>query len=103
MDQPTKRQSKLLGAAAMHVAVALMVLGVAALKTAPKAQASPLKPKRIVSLNLCTDQLLLTLGLRSRIVSLTFLAADPSASAMAEAARGIATNRGRAEGGHQSA
>ena len=82
-----------MGTAAASAVVALFLAGLAG----PKAEASSPKPRRIVSLNLCTDQLLLTLGIRSRIASLTFLAADPSASAMAEAARGFPTNRGRAE------
>lgn len=55
------------------------------------------KPQRIASLNLCTDQLLLALGARDRLVSVTFLASDPASSSMAEAARGLPTNRGRAE------
>jgi iron complex transport system substrate-binding protein len=82
-----------LGTAALGVAAVLQlgfVVGTAV-------GATPTKPGRIVSLNVCADQLLLTLADRSRIASLTFLAADPSSSAMAEAARGLPTNRGRAE------
>lgn len=55
------------------------------------------KPTRIVSLNLCTDQLVLQLADRSRIASLTFNAVDPDLSYMWEAARGLPVNRGRAE------
>lgn len=54
-------------------------------------------PQRIASLNLCTDQLLLMLVPRSRVVSVTAWAARPEASYMAEAARGIATNQGSVE------
>ncbi|MDF3072792.1 MAG: hypothetical protein K0S54_459 [Alphaproteobacteria bacterium] len=55
------------------------------------------KPQRIVSLNLCTDQLLLDLAGRERIASVSFLAADPEFSAVAEKARGVPANRGLAE------
>ncbi len=63
----------------------------------PAGAGDPPKPRRIASLNVCTDQLLLILGLRRRLVSVTFLAADPSSSAMPGAVRGLNLNRGRAE------
>ena len=80
---------------AVLAAAALFILGVAAMDD--RAMAASPKPQRIVSLNVCTDQLLLSLADRARIASLTFLAADPSSSAMAAEAKGLATNRGRAE------
>jgi iron complex transport system substrate-binding protein len=55
------------------------------------------KPARIVSLNVCVDQLLLQLADRDRIVSLTQHATDPDFSNMTQAARGFSINRGRAE------
>ena len=54
-------------------------------------------PKRIVSLNLCTDQLALMLAPREHIVSLTHLADDPEYSFMWQQAQGIASNDGLAE------
>lgn len=54
-------------------------------------------PRRIVSLNVCSDQLLLLLAEPERIASLSFLAADPASSAMAEEARDFRLNHGRAE------
>lgn len=64
----------------------------------PKADAQePAKPQRIVSLNLCTDQLLLELVERERIASISFLAGDPEFSAVADKARGLPVNRGLAE------
>lgn len=54
-------------------------------------------PQRIVSINLCADQLLLTLLPRERLVSVTYLAADPTQSMMAEQARGLPVNHGRAD------
>jgi len=54
-------------------------------------------PRRIVSLNLCTDQILLDLVPRERIAALSELAADASLSAMAAEARGLRAIRGTAE------
>lgn len=54
-------------------------------------------PQRIVSVNLCTDQILLDLVPKERIAGLSFLASDPSMSADPEAARGITSVRGEAE------
>ena len=64
-----------------------------ALAAAPAAA----KPKRIVSLNLCADQLVLQLAEPGNIASVTRHAADPELSHMAAAAAGITPNRGRAE------
>lgn len=55
------------------------------------------KPERIVSLNLCTDQLLLQLVEPARIASLTFLVADPAMSTMADRVGGLRLNHGLAE------
>lgn len=55
-------------------------------------------PRRIASLNLCTDQLLLMLVPRARIASLTDWAARPESSYMASAAVGIPVNYALAEG-----
>ena len=57
----------------------------------------PGKPMRIVSLNLCADQILLDLVPRNRIAALSILAADPQVSAAAGKARGIVATRGEAE------
>lgn len=54
-------------------------------------------PARIVSLNLCTDQILLDLVAPKRIAALSFLASDPTMSAVAEQARRHASVRGAAE------
>jgi iron complex transport system substrate-binding protein len=55
------------------------------------------KPTRIVSLELCTDQLLIELVERGRIAAVTHLAADPANSAIPEKASGIPITRGAAE------
>ena len=54
-------------------------------------------PQRIVSINVCTDQLVSTLVERERIVSLSHLAADPHSSWVGSEADGVYLNRGTAE------
>jgi iron complex transport system substrate-binding protein len=55
------------------------------------------KPRRVVSLNLCTDQLLLALADREQIASLSYLARDASISFLANEAAELPVNEGRAE------
>jgi iron complex transport system substrate-binding protein len=54
-------------------------------------------PQRVMSINLCTDQLALMLLPRERIVSVSWLARDPALSAMAETARHVPVNHGASE------
>jgi iron complex transport system substrate-binding protein len=54
-------------------------------------------PRRVVSANLCADQLLLALADPEQIVSLSPLARDPSISFLHERARSFPANRGHAE------
>lgn len=61
------------------------------------AQAGEAKPKRIVSLNLCTDQLLLALAEPQNIAALSFLATDPDLSYYADAAKAFPQVRGAAD------
>ena len=65
----------------------------ALLLAAPAAAA----PQRIVSMNLCTDQMALLLAGPARIVSISFLGPDPAESPLAGLARGIPVNHGLAE------
>ncbi|MCG7394781.1 ABC transporter substrate-binding protein [Microvirga sp. ACRRW] len=55
------------------------------------------RPRRVVSLNLCTDEMLLAFADREQIASLTHLIRDPSISIMVEQSQGIPVNDGRAE------
>ena len=55
------------------------------------------KPARVVSINLCTDQLLLQLVDRDRIASVTYLGTDYAISYYANRAIGIQKNHGLAE------
>ncbi|MFM2043900.1 MAG: hypothetical protein RLY86_2476 [Pseudomonadota bacterium] len=54
-------------------------------------------PRRVVSLNLCTDQLAVLLLPRERIAGLTFLADDPDLSTVADRVAGIPLVQGQAE------
>lgn len=55
------------------------------------------KPQKIVSINLCADQLLMLLAEREHIASLSHLAAKADSSAMFKKAAGIKQNFGQAE------
>ncbi|OCC05551.1 hypothetical protein BA190_08720 [Labrys sp. WJW] len=54
-------------------------------------------PRRIVSINMCTDELLLRLADRDRIASVTWLSQDPRNANMAREAQTIPANHGLAE------
>lgn len=62
-----------------------------------QAQSDVSAPKRIVSLNLCADQLVLALADRDQIAGLTRHAADPGMSAAAGLAKGLPLLGGSAE------
>lgn len=55
------------------------------------------RPQRVMSINLCTDQLALMLLTPDRIASVSWLARDPALSAMAAQARRTPVNHGAAE------
>lgn len=55
------------------------------------------RPVRVVSLNLCTDQLAIALARPGQLASVTWLAADPGLSTVADAARRLHINHGNAE------
>ena len=62
--------------------------------------AAPLRadaPARVVSMNLCTDQLALMIAGPGQLVSVSHFAVDPTMSAMADQAAGLPANHGRAE------
>ncbi len=54
-------------------------------------------PRRVVSINLCSDQLLLLLGDPAQIASVSHLARDPNASWVADRAEGFPLNRASLE------
>ena len=55
------------------------------------------KPAKIVSLNLCADQLVVLLADRDRIASLTYLSREPTTSYVWRQAKNLPINYGRAE------
>ncbi|EKF20716.1 periplasmic binding protein [Nitratireductor pacificus pht-3B] len=59
------------------------------------ASASP--PARVMSLNVCTDQLAMTLAAPGQLVSVSFLAREPGLSMLHEEAKNYGANRGLAE------
>jgi iron complex transport system substrate-binding protein len=71
------------------LALGLWAAGAAALAAAET-------PSRVVSLNLCTDQLAMLLA-PDTLVSVSSLATDPTSSAMPDAAAAYPANRARAE------
>jgi iron complex transport system substrate-binding protein len=54
-------------------------------------------PERVVSINICTDQLAMLLAAPGQLVSVSYLARDVRSSVMAGEAAAIPVNRGRAE------
>ena len=75
----------------------LAIFGLMAAALVPVLGQAADAPRRIVSLDLCTDQLMIELVPRERIAAVTHLAADASVSAIPERARGIPITRGGAE------
>lgn len=54
-------------------------------------------PQRVVSMNLCTDQLAMLLAVPGQLLSVSHLASDPMSSTMVEEAKAFPENRGGAE------
>jgi iron complex transport system substrate-binding protein len=77
--------------------VAISVLSAASLHAGETPPKSPSTPTRIVSLNMCTDELVLRLADRSRVASVTWLSRDPKASNVADMASSVPVNHGLAE------
>jgi iron complex transport system substrate-binding protein len=75
--------------AALLVAVAIMLV--------PAALSSAGIPRRIVSLNLCTDELVLRLADRANIASITWLSKDAISANVVDLAADVPVNHGLAE------
>ena len=73
------------------------LLALAAALPFPTRAEMPAKPQRIVSLNVCVDQLLLLIVDHRRIAALTQFAVDRDWSNMPKEAQGFRTTHGRAE------
>jgi len=68
-----------------------------AMVAADAVAARPAKPHHIMSLNMCSDLILLMLVPRERIASITYLAHDAVDALMPGADKGVRTNHGTAE------
>jgi iron complex transport system substrate-binding protein len=77
--------------AALMLALALVAAAL------PSGHANAEPPRRIVSLNLCTDQILIDLVPPDRIRALSHVAADPASSSIADRAERFTRIRGDAE------
>jgi iron complex transport system substrate-binding protein len=77
------------------IRIAPIILTVIALLAAPEMAAG--KPRRIVSLYLCADELVLQLAEQKNIASVSFLARDPDNSNVAALAARTPVNAGHAE------
>jgi len=77
--------------------MALMVAGHGAASGSRPTSAAPAKPRHIMSMNMCSDLILLMLVPRHRIASVSYLAHDAVAELMPGADDGVAVNRGTAE------
>lgn len=67
------------------------------LSSATYSQTAPTPPQRIASLNICIDQLLWELVPHERLVSISYLTANPMWSPIAAQVKGIPLNHGLAE------
>jgi iron complex transport system substrate-binding protein len=81
----------------MHNRLALTLAASLAAALHLGATDTPEKPRRIVSLNMCVDELLLRLAEPRNVASVTWLSRDPSNSNVAELAGSIPVNHGLAE------
>lgn len=54
-------------------------------------------PRRVVSMNVCTDQLAMMIADEGQLHSVSFLASDPATSVLADEAQAYAVNHGQAE------
>lgn len=72
-------------------------LAALAVLTAPCTAAAAGAPARVVSLNLCADELILRLADRAQVAAVTYLARDPRGSTVAAQAAGLPVTRGLSE------
>jgi iron complex transport system substrate-binding protein len=80
----------------MRFSLRQIITAVASLTACHCANAGEI-PQRVISLNVCTDQLAMLLAKPGQLYSLSFLASDPKSSVMHEEAKAYRINRGRAE------
>ncbi|MFJ5370292.1 hypothetical protein ACIPIA_13815, partial [Bosea sp. CER48] len=81
----------------LRARLAFAMAAIAAVVATGLAPTAAAKPARIVSLNMCTDELVLRLAAPERIASVTWLSRDPRNANMGEAARAVGINHGLVE------
>jgi iron complex transport system substrate-binding protein len=87
----------------MHASAAirrLIVVGLAAVilsPAKPRAEDGPRKPQRIVSINLCVDEIVLRVAAARNIAAVTWLSRDPDISNVVPLAQRVPINHGLAE------
>lgn len=81
------------GRAVRHALVLGLGVAVLSASIAPQAGAA----ERVVSMNLCTDQMAMLLAAPGQLVSVSHLARDPESSSMVAQAQAYPVNHGRAE------
>jgi iron complex transport system substrate-binding protein len=84
-------------ARASELAGAALVMALAAGWASAGGDAAGAGLPRVVSMNLCTDQIAMQLAAEGQLLSVSAVALDPSSSSMAEEARAYPANTGRAE------
>jgi len=77
--------------------LAAWLIGLALAWGGPTQAGADARPTRIVSLNLCTDQLVMLLAEPERIAAISHLARDPQLSVLADDAQRLPVNYGQAE------
>jgi len=92
----SKAYSSLVGPRGVRLTIGLISL-LATLPSLTGATAATTVPRRVISMNLCTDQLILALLPRSRIASLSQLVIDPDLSLAVDQVGRIPLNNGLAE------
>lgn len=80
-----------------HILAGLSMGLAAVAVSAAAAPADEQPPRRVVSINLCTDQLAMLVARPAQLHSVSFLARDAETSMLADQAEAYKTNRGRAE------
>jgi iron complex transport system substrate-binding protein len=80
-----------------HCLQACLCVAAMSMPAPTSAAAADPAPERVVSINLCTDQLALMIAAEGQLVSVSRLAADPDASNLPEAAARLPLNSGEAE------
>jgi iron complex transport system substrate-binding protein len=93
----TYRRAARLRADALRICTRSLVLIVASALLPVAAIQAGTGPQRVVSMNVCTDQLVMSLLPRRRIASLSYIAADARTSGIADLVDGIPLNHGMTE------